>query len=131
MTDHFEGLRIPQEALNHRHDTDWDRREQGHEHRVAVLRALQNAAHDALVARVLQKRETGRTTTAEEEEAIWDPVWDALRDCLTRQDLLRWLLDWAVQSQQEAAMETVVRMTEELDMLDDASGSWRLTQNPG
>ena len=131
MTDHFEGLRIPQEALAARQDPDWDGQEQGQDHRVAVLRALQNAAHDALVARALQRREKGRPTTVEEEEAIWNQVWDSLRDCLTRQDLMRWMLDWAVQSQEDRAVGTVVRMTEELEMLDDASGRWWLTQNPG
>ena len=133
MTDHFEGLKLPPNLLSSRKDAAWEASEQGQEHRVAVLRALQASVHDALVARALHRRENGHDAEDDDElhEKFWTPLWDGLRASLTRQDLLRWLVDWATQSQREKALGTVVRMHEELEMLDDASGSWWLTENPG
>ena len=131
MTDHFEGLRIHPTRLEDRRDADWEMDEQGQERRVQVLRALQAAVHDALIVRALHRRETGQEMDEDAEHELWNPIWDGLRDTLTRQDLLRWLVDWATHSQQEPALGTIVRMHEELSMLDDESGAWWLTQNPG
>ena len=133
MTGPFDELKLPPSLLSSRKDAAWEMSEQGQEHRVAVLRALQASVHDALVARAIHRREHGADAedSPELHAEFWTPLWDGLRASLTRQDLLRWLVDWATQSQQEKALGTVVRMHEELDMLDDASGSWWLTENPG
>lgn len=133
MTDHFEGLRIPPNILNTRRDVKWERDEQGKEHRVRVLRALQEAMHEVQVARALHRGDTGEDPNDDDDfqQAFWSPIWNGLRASLTRQDLLRWLMDWAAHSTRERAVGTVVRMHEELEMLDDESGAWWLTQNPG
>lgn len=130
MTDHFEGLRIHADHLHERCDPDWDFSEQGEEHRVKVLRALQEAAHDVQVMRALHQRETGQVPTEEDDRRLWAPVWNGLRDCMTRQDLMRWVMDYASVSMRERAVGTVVRMHEELAMLDDDSGAWWLTRDP-
>lgn len=131
---HFDGLRLPPAFLAGRHDAGWEASEQSPVHRAAVLRALQEAVHDALVARALKTLETGDegVDDAEFHDQFWTPLWDSLRSSLTRQDLLRWLMDWASTTQRERAVETVCRVRDELDCLGDEGlpPSW-LTQNPG
>lgn len=133
MNHYFDPLRLPPEHLKTRRDEGWEYEEQGEGHRVEVLRALQRAMHDVAVSRYLYMREHG-TDPDDDAQFIreaWDPVWNGLRNSLTRQDLLRWLMDWALHSTQDRVLGTIERMENELEMLDDESGRWWLTQNPG
>lgn len=131
MKHHFDNLRLPPEQLQDREDPRWDYGENTADHRLAVLKALRQAVHDALVARAIQRRNFGLDSDQDPDfiDEVWEPIWNGLRESVTRQDLMRWLMDWALHSVREEALGTVVRMNEELTMLDDDSGAWWLTQN--
>lgn len=112
MSHHFEGLRLPEEHLALRHDAPFEAVESGQEHRVAVLRALQQATQDLLVAKY-----TYRDNTDDPEflEHFVTPLWEGLSASLTRQDMLRWLVDWAHQSVREQAFQQIERLQEDLN----------------
>lgn len=124
---HFDGLRLPDEHLDSRRDQPWEMTEQGHEHRVKVLRALKAAMVDLHTVKYL----THEDGSESEYLVQVGRLWDDLRSCLTRQDLLRWLIDWAHQQTQDAGVVAIERMVNELELLDDDSGHRWLTQNPG
>lgn len=134
MNQHFRELRIPDHALAQRKDPAWDGAEQEDDHRGRVLSALVDGMHDVLVARYIHDQECGVDTADRDPEFVasfWDPLWDSLRDSLTRQDLLRFLFDFAQREARGRAQETIEGMFGDLSMLDDGAGIEWLTQNPG
>lgn len=133
MTSHFDLVRLPADELESRVEAEVDLRESGEEHRNRVLQCLLEAVHDGLVARALHRLETGEREDSEEFTlAHWSPIWTGLRESLTRQDLLRWLMDWAAQVVHDRVVDTVDQVVGELEDLDTVDGLDRLTEtNPG
>lgn len=111
---HFDELRLPAAHLEHRKDGLFEFEDSGPEHRTAVLRALQRATQDLLVAKY-----TYRDDVEDPEflERFVAPLWQDLAACLTRQDLLRWLVDWAQMSVQDPALREIQRLQNDLDTL--------------
>lgn len=127
MTYGLDDLKLPPHLLRTRKDNGWDRMEQGQEHRVAVLEALKEATVRFLVARYLAGGPAADNDDDFHREFV-GPLWDELRDCLTRQDLLRWLIDWAAVQARPEAFRQIMQLQDDLDSLDDEPGE--LTENP-
>lgn len=134
MTQHFDAVRLPADQLQQRNDSQVDHVETGEEHRNQVLRCLLEAVHDGLVARALHRMETGEREDSEEFTAAhWAPMWVGLRESLTRQDLLRWLVDWAALQVEDRVLDTVAEIMDGLtDFEHDGVPSWwQSERNPG
>lgn len=133
MTSHFDAVRLARDVLDQRRDAQAENWESGEEHRNRVLQCLLEAVHDGLVARALHRIETGEREDSEEFTlAHWAPIWTGLRESLTRQDLLRWLMDWAALQVEDRVVETVCEIRGALEDLDTVDGLERLTEtNPG
>lgn len=109
----FDDLRLPEAGT--RNDQPWERTDHGREHRNKVLRALIDSMVQFLVARSTFGE--GADDDPEFQQWFAGPLWDELGACLTRQDLLRWLVDWAQQEAQPKAFGEIERLQEDLNSL--------------
>jgi hypothetical protein len=134
VTSHFDRVRLPRDVLEARNDPRADGWDSGEDHRNEVLRVLLEAVHDGMVARFLHRRETGEREDSEEFAAAhWGPVWNGLRESLTRQDMLRWLMDWAASQVEDRVLETVSELLDGLEDFeqDGVPSWWQSERNPG
>lgn len=109
----FDDLRLPE--VGTRNDQPWERVDHGKEHRDKVLRALLDSVVQFLVARSTYGEDAD--ANPEFQQRFVDPLWDELGACLTRQDLLRWLVDWARQAAQQKAFGEIERLQQDLNSL--------------
>ena len=111
----FDDLRLPAEKLAGRRDRAWEWDDNGADHRNRVLHALVEAMVQMKVAAYTFGE--GAADDPEFQRGFVDPLWDELSACLTRQDLLRWLVEWAGHSAEGRALRQIRRLQEDLNSL--------------